>query len=362
MIYKRQYVQYNDLVFDDAEMISADDFSVSFKDNATEYSYGHGSYAPMKSQTGLVQASSVSLTITLKMGKLPCDQIEFYPDFARDQLFKAGKLWAVHNNHIEWAFAYITSFSEHQDTRHDTVEIDVDFALPEGYWHKADVLRTFLIPYNKCDAMDCSDYHRINYSERGCCSCVRPVHDQCGCCCEEVTQDMALVYHIEDLDKFSGCDVPYKLKYDCLAADKFFCGIDSRFTLGQKFCSVCGSVIAGTYYSDTNLPTDNITITIHGKVKDPRIEINDNVNVIKGEYEGTLTINPDGSVYLSDGDRCPDCNPECTVTLLDPSVWEIPEGNSYGWEIHHGNNSVIIEPNACCGTVCAYIDADSITL
>lgn len=349
MVYGRRYVQYNDLVFDEAEMITSDSFSASFKDNSTEYSYGHGSYAPLKSKTGLVRSASVSLTLTLRMAKLPCDQREFYQDFAKDQLFEAGKLWAVHGNHLEWAFAYITSYNETNGPRSNTVEIDVDFALPEGYWHRADLKKTFLIPYNHCDVLECHGYRKP--LQNGCCACDKPVIAQCDCCCEEVTEDMALLHHQDEIGDFFGCEVPYQIKYDCIAADNFF-------DLGQRFCSECGGVIAGIYYSDTNLPTDNIKIVIHGKVKNPRIEINGNLNIINGEYEGTLVINPDGSIWHSTDISCTDCD----TTLIDPGVWEIPTGNTYGWEIHHGNNQVIIETNACCGTVCAYIDADSITL
>lgn len=357
MIYKRQYVQYNDLVFDEAEMISADDYSVSFKDYSADYSFGHGSYAPLKSKTGLVRASSVSLTITLRMNKLPCDQREYYPEFAKDQLLEAGKLWALHGNHLEWAFAYVTSYSESQDSRNDTVEIDVDFALPEGIWHKADKLRTFLLPYSKCDIFDCRDYHSVNPCRDGCCMCHKVNTDQCNCCCDDVTEDMALCYHMDELDAFLGCDPPFRIKYDCVAADNFFGDFLGNTHIGQQICSECGGTIAGMFYSETNLPTDNVRIILHGHVKDPYIEINDNGNIIHGEYEGTLVINPDGSVYHTPKNGCKDCD-----NLVEASAWEIPEGMSYGWEIHHGNNSVVVESNVCCGTVCVYIDADAITL
>lgn len=357
MRYTRHYIQYNDLVFDEAEMVSADDFSASFKSNSREYSYGHGSYYPLKSSSGYVRSGSVSLTITLNMKKLPCEVREFYPDFVKDQLFTAGKLWALHGNHLEWAYAVVSSYGEVQDSRRDELEIEVDFDLPEGYWHKADKLRTFLIPFDRCDFMDCYDYHKINPCKDNCCNCSKPIGNYCMCCCDEVTEDMALCHHMDELDSFLECYIPFRIKYDCVAAEEFYGDYLGNTHIGQKMCVQCGGTISGIYYSDTNLPTDNVRIVLHGEVKDPYIEINGNGNTIRGEYSGTLIINPDGTIYHRTENGCDTCE-----ETVDVGKWEVPPGNIYGWEIHHGNNQVVIETHVCCGTVCAYIDADSITI
>lgn len=53
MIYKRHYIQYNDLVFDEVDMVDEDDYSVSFKTFDSEYGFTHGSYAPYKHRGSL---------------------------------------------------------------------------------------------------------------------------------------------------------------------------------------------------------------------------------------------------------------------------------------------------------------------
>ena len=95
-----------------------------------------------------------------------------------------------------------------------------------------------------------------------------------------------------------------------------------------------------------------ITILINGHVVNPYIEINGNGNLIKGEYD-RLTIYPDGTV-TSGYDNC--------ESELSVDKWVIPQGMDYGWEMHQGNNRVIIELGDCCQTACAYIMVDSLTI
>ena len=98
-----------------------------------------------------------------------------------------------------------------------------------------------------------------------------------------------------------------------------------------------------------------MTITIVGDVKNPWITINDNTNIIEGEYSGKLIIEPNGDVYS----QANDC---CAPVLLDPSVWTRPKGMDYGWTVYPGMNSISVYTNVCCGMVCVYIDAAAITI
>lgn len=349
MIYKRHYLQFNDLVFDSYDMISEDDTDVSFKTNSTSYTYIHGSYMPFKSEYAIAEETKVSITIYLRMKKLPCDKRPFYRSFAVSELLKHGKLWAVQDNTLVWAYASITNYSEQNSARNDEIEIDVDFVLPEGIWHKADKQKTFLVPFDVCDFMDCYNYHELNPCDvsGNCCDCGEVKGTDC-CCCDSITEDMALCY--ADVSQFYECINPYKIIYNCIMADKF-AGCD---LLGERMCSECGAIV-GKYYSDTDLPTKNVTIILKGNVKDPIITINGNTNQIKGEYSNVLEIDPDGSIYNYHlgGAKC---------EPLDISVWNVPEGMDFGWTIHQGNNQITISPGDCCGTVCAYIQADSITI
>lgn len=354
--YTKQYVQFNNLVFDHVDMLTADDPSVSFKRNETPYTFKHGDFSPHHSRQLLAESYTFSMTITLNMKKLPCEERRFYTNFAISELSKIGRLWAVRGEELLWAWAELDKFSEIEDSAKGTFGIDVDVYIPEGIWHKADLQRTFLQPWDICDFMDCYDYKDlqpcVGDGAGGCCDCAEEFDAGCDCCgCDSLSREMALCYHKDELARAYTCNgLRYKIVYDCEAAERFF-GNLTHF-LGQKLCTDCG-FIGGKIYSNSDLDTNNLKIRINGAVKDPYIEINGNANQIKGEYE-YLEINSDGSVYSG-------CDPNC-LTLLDVGKWVIPKGNVYGWTLHPGNNRVLIDLNKCCGTTCAYFELDPITL
>lgn len=356
MNYGKRYIQFNDLVFDSVDMISADDLTVSTKRNETEYTYRHGSYVPHKSRYFLAEAAEFSMTITLKMRRLPCEVRRFYPDFVKTQLSQVGRLWAVSNNTLIWAWAELSSFGESQNPKKDTLEYDVEVFLPEGVWHKADPKKTFLHPWDICDFMDCYGYKDVGDCD--CCTTCGDTKDAgCLCCeCNGVSEDMALCHHMKDLQGYYTCMADYRIVYDCEAAERFNNSISNY--LGQKMCSDTG-LISGLLYSNTDIDSDYVKIRIHGKVRNPRITINGNTNQIQGEYDNLL-INPDGSVEYWE-----DC---CDHQLADVENWSVlrDEGMTYGWTIHPGNNSVMIETGTCCddycgGAVCAYIETDPLS-
>lgn len=370
MYYKRRYIQYNDLVFGGVDVIDEDDYNVSFKSFSSEYGFGHGSYAPWKG--AFVRSGSVSLTIILRMKQLPCEDRPFYVRFAKSQLTKPGRLWAIQDNRLIWAWAYPSGYSESTRSKKDELEIDVNFDIPEGVWHKADKLKTFLVPFAVCDFMDCYDYHEIDPCNPFCCDCGRepkgigkcyPTDFSCcgcpgeySCCgdCDQVSEENALCY-FKDLQDFYDCDGGgFKIIYSCAAADKFFGDFLKDEHPGQKFCATCGDAASGILYSDTDIPTEGVKITIHGKVKDPYIEINGNGNSILGEYDGVLEVRPDGSVY-NYVEGCEKCDP------LPVDVWSIMPGMSYGWTVDQGKNRVLIDGGSCC-SYCAWIEVDALTI
>lgn len=347
MRYKRHYIQFNDLVFDEYDMVGENDSSTSFKVSDSEYSFGNGSYSPMKAERNYVAAGSVSFTLTLRMNKLACDERKYYRRFAVSELSKNGRLWAVQDNTLIWAWGRVTSLSEGGGT--DRVELDLDISLPEGVWHKADKLRTFLVPYNRCEFMDCYGYKDLDP-----CDCCSPkVESPQDCCCDCPTKEMALCYH-KDLQDLYDCDLKYKVVYDCLSGEDYF-GFENGVHIGQKLCTEYnGSLISGQFYSDTDIDTD-VKITLIGTFSDPYIEVNGNGNFIEGDFTGQLSINPNGEVYYLDENGCEE-------ELLDVSAWKIPSDMTYGWTVHPGNNSLLIETHNCCGFVCAFVEDDPLTI
>lgn len=363
MYFEKRYLQFNDLVFDGYDMISESSEPVSIKaPSSTAYSYGHGSYSPTKSDYVFIGESQVSMTITLKLKKIPCSYREQYVRFAEQELLKPGKLWAIKNGEIIWTFARVNNINPILSGRRDEVEYDVEFVVPSGVWYKADKQKTFLLPYDVCSLMDCkgfADYNPIANSRGSDDVCQISednkieMDERCGCCCsDEPTADMALGFHLNELQAFYSCDTPYQLKYDCILAEQF--NLNPAF---GKMLSASKGVISGRFYSDTDLPTDDVVITLYGDSVNPRITINGNTNIIEGEYGGKLEIHANGDVYYSES-NC--CEPE----LLDPSVWVIPEGNTYGWKVNPQFNGIVAELNTCDsvhGLQRLYIDHTAIT-
>ena len=390
MRYERRYIQYNDLVFDGYEMLNEYDASnVSFKVNTYPYSFRHGSYAPFKSSHVLVDESSVSITLWLKEKKLPCEQRPFYRSFVIEQLSKHGKLWAVQDNTLVWAYATVTNYSEMVEHYNGKVGIDIDFMLYEGVWHKADKQKTFIHPYDLCTYLDCYDYKQYQPCDilvpLDCCGtsggsaivgeaivgeaviggggsshpiCLtrqpEPEHSKycCECDCDKVTEDMALCYHLDELqDVYKYCsDFGFKVVYDCDAAERFF------NILGQELCTdAChNGVLAGKIYSETDIPTSGVTVTLVGKMHNPYVEINGNGNWIAGDYDGRLRIQSNGDVYYENGCHCDD--------PLPPDVWQKPADMVYGWTILPRYNRVVVNLGACCGRACAYFNIDNLTI
>ena len=366
MYYEKRYLQFNDLVFDGYDMISEFDEPLQYKGSSTPYSYRHGSYRAFKSDFLYVSERQVNMTITLKMKKIPCEYRRWYAQFAERELGKPGRLWAIKNNEIIWAIAAVNNIRPVNNGRQDEVVWDVEFVIPGGVWHKADKQKTFVLPYDVCTLMDCKGFENYDPCEQPCVDCCNKCieknsphesRDRCDCCCGgDLKEYMSLCFHQQELQAFYGCDTPYQLVYDCEAAERF----NKADAFGQKICAehACdNSVISGRFYSETDIPTHDITVTLVGSFLNPWIKINGNVNVIEGEYHGKLIITPSGDVYSQPSDCC---EPQ----LLDPSVWGIPKGYEYGWTVNPGINSIVVYTNSCCsqsGIPCVYIDHTAIT-
>lgn len=156
MYYDKRYLQFNNLVFDGYDMISSTDEQVTYKEaNSQSYSFTHGSYMPYKSDFLYVNSGSVSMTLTFWLKKIPCDDRPFYLKFVDQELSRPGKLWAIKNGEVMWAYASVRSKHPIVTGEPFKAEYDIEFTLPEGVWHKADKQRTFVLPYNVCTMMEC---------------------------------------------------------------------------------------------------------------------------------------------------------------------------------------------------------------
>lgn len=358
MIYGRKYLQYNNLVIDEYDVIADTSTKVDFKLSEQERPFGHGSYVVHKSDFAFAEPFEVTLTVRLSMRKLPCEYRPYYPRYAITELTRYGKLWAIQNGELIWAYADIVGITEQRSRRTNYLEYVVDFRCYEGVWHKANKQKTFLLPYNPCMFMECMGYRTLQpcLEEGDCCeSCKNREAEHiwrdnmCCCCSDSVLKDMALCYHLNELERFyDECVLPWQIVYDCSKGAEFFGEI------GQKICAkdACSNIVAGRIYVEGDIPTESMRIKITGGVNGASITINGNTNIISGEYDG-LYLTESGDVYaISD----------CCETLIDPAAWVVPAGQGYGWRLYPGENSVVVNTNDCCGMSCVYIDADNLTI
>lgn len=349
----RQYVQFNDLVFDSTDVISEASYKQSTKTETEEYSYGHGNYVNFKSSQQFLTEGDLSMTINIDYRKYRREERKYLKDFIKLNLIKAGRIWAIEDNKILWAYAYVTDFSDDYYKFKGHISFDIELKLYEGVWHIADPRRTYLIPYSTCNFLECYDFRDDTNCGDCCVNCVKPMEEDCASClchCDDLVKENSLcVIGRNILDEFMRCGESFLLVYDCKRSEEFF-GEDSY---GKKIykADVCKSTIAGQFYSGTILDTTNIDIRIEGKFQNPEISINGNRIRLIGDYDGTITIDRSGSVMYSKGDCCPfeevDLN---NVEILDDFLFTVK----------HGMNNAIVK-NSCCEMASIYIYVYEIT-
>ena len=349
----RRYVQFNDLVIDSADMLSSASYKQNSKTESEEYSYGHGSYVNFKSPQQFLTEGDLSLTISVDYRKYRREERKFLKDFIKLNLIKPGRIWAIEDNKILWAYAYVTDFSEEYEKYKGHLSVDIDLKLFEGVWHITDPRRTYLIPYSTCDFLECYDFRDIEDCQDCCVACKKPMEEDCASClchCGDLVKENSLcVLSKKIIDDFMRCGESFLLVYDCKRSEDFF-GKDSY---GKRIfkSDVCKSTIAGQFYSGTILDTTDVDIRLEGSFTDPIIEINRNKIQLLGDYNGIITIDRTGTVMYSKGECCPfeevDLN---NVNILD----------DFQFTVHHGMNSAIVK-NSCCQMASIYIYVDEIT-
>lgn len=353
MRYQRKYIQFGDLVMDGYDMLESADLSGGFKTQTREYSFTHGDYAAFKRPQQFAQRQALSATLKLDLRKINCELRDTYRDYIYMELSKPARLWAVQGGQLVWAWAFVDDFSEVYTYERNMFNIDVNFVIFEGVWHKADTRKTFLKPFDVCNFLES---HYIEQDEcPHCCVCDDSHKEPCPACaadCDFLMDEYALCSNLDKIPKMYGeCMDGYQIIYSCMAGEKLF----GDKSLGQKMCQKesCYSIIAGQFVSDTVLETDDVTITLIGAALNPYITINGNTMRLMGEYKGRLTLYPNGDIYY-EGNEC------CPGEWIGADKIVIPDGSSFGFIVHRGNNSVIIDTNECCVLTCAYIKAAGI--
>lgn len=354
------YLQFNDLVIDNYDMLSSADENVDFKTQTYPYSFGDGSAAIFKDETVFAAEQSISLTLRLDVSKLQCDEYDIYFEYVQHNLFRPGKLWALQGSDLLVANAFISSYGEPYTDNDSNFVINVDFTIPSGTWMLVNPLKIFLKPYSPCTFNDCMEYIQDTSCKGACNTCNTGNRQEtcykCICECEYLTED----YNYCNLKRnalvkwHERCGDSYKIMYNCIAANRVW-GEESL--LGERICSQAPShtFVSGTVYSRTVKNTDQVTITIIGYSKNPIIEFNGRKIQINGTYNGILTIPPSMSAYFQS-----DYN--CEMIYIDANNINIITGSNYGFIAHHGNNSLFIQGTDCNNTTCAYVKIDAVRI
>lgn len=348
--YKR-YVQFNDLVIDSADMLTSASYKQDTKTETEEYSFGHGSYYRLPRPQQFLTEAELSITLHIDYRRVPKESRRFLKSFINLQLLKGGRIWAIQDDQLIWAYAFVTSFGEEYTHYKGFYSVDVDFILPEGIWHIADRQSTYLVPYDSCNFLDEYDFRDIPCEDSCCSSCgsENPNDDMCWDVCLEKENSLCELYGQPNIyDLFQNCGISQRIVYDCESARRFFDG-----NLGVKLSKedVCKSVIAGRIYSNTIIDTDNVEITLTGHWQNPTIQINGTSMTIYGEYDGTLKIHADGTVEYADKDCC-----KFEAVDFDNIAY-----SDYSFVIHHGENRVIVDGGCGCSAGSIYIKADALT-
>lgn len=345
----REIVQFNNLIVDSSDFLSVGEFSSDTKTPDHEYSFGHGSYVDLKRKQQFVSAQEFDSTLHIYYKNYPLDQRVYLKDYIKKQLIEFGRIWAIEDNKLLWAYAYVTNVSEAYESFKGYLSINVSFFIPEGVWHIADSRRTFIKEYDSCDIFACEDYRDV-YEDCDCCvDCRTKSHDNCeNCLCDCFEESDAICNQKDFIHRFKNCGKSLKITYDCTQAEKLF----GDKSWGQKICKqdICFSTVAGRFYSPTLLDTSGI-VMIEGSYNDPIVTINDISITIKGTYDGVLKIDPNGDVWYR-SDTC------CDFELIDMENVIFKDGK-LAFQIHQGMNRLIVE-NSCCNSACAYVRADNI--
>ncbi len=77
----RQYLQYNDIVIASAEELTSASLQWDTKIDTQEYSFGHGSYLPLKDDQLFLTEQELSLSLNIDYRLFPRDNRRFINDF-----------------------------------------------------------------------------------------------------------------------------------------------------------------------------------------------------------------------------------------------------------------------------------------
>ena len=361
----RRFIQYNDLVFSGTEAInSSPSETITTKYETTEYMFRNGSYWKITGDQVLLKDDKITLDISIRTTDWDMVNIQAHQDFIKDNLLTVGKLWAIDTGgQLIWCNAILDSYTPtYEWTMRDNgyLSFQVAFTNPDAVWHKADGYTTFLLPYADCNFVNMIASCFQNATCQAFCQTSRTLNGTCEDCakdCCELSKAISLCEVQGDmwLSFYQKCNSDYRIIHNCeLGRERF----GNERLWGESHCDACVDGAWSTkFYSDTVVESRDVTITLQGKFKDPRIMINDTMVKLKGTYDqGYLSISSTGLVQSF---SCPTdalCGEAEVVsnenlTLCD-NVW---------WHIKRGYNIISVD-GVTSESFCVFIDYERLTI
>ena len=307
----KRYIQYNDLVFPGRKSIDNQSESISLRENKVSRTFTNGSYVANKGNKLLVSDNTISLQIALKTSTWSEEHVQGHYDFIMEQLTTPGKLWAIQTGlQLVWCNAYCKSIQPTQEwslSDEGYLVFKVEFDNPDGVWYKADENRVYLEDYDNCDFLDMK---AECIGKTKCCSEPLICNTHCECCESKTTQMCDMIDYCtiqSDMsfinDFFEECSAKYRIVYNCEMCKQSGKSLKDLYL--HTICDGCvNDTMTGEFLSSTVLPSHKWNFAIMGQFKDPIIRVNDVDTVIKGKYNGVLSIDYTGKIKYAKSWEC----------------------------------------------------------
>lgn len=286
-VYSRKYLQFGNLVLDGERVIESS--STSFKLNLSERVSGNGSL-DMTCYPQFTENTTISLTITFPLVSLTSYHQQAYLSYIKRSLIGKQRLWAVDSGGmLVWAWAIMSSYSDIKTDNVNSFVISIEFNLPEGVWHIADLSKVHILPYDRCEfqrkpeccVQKCLDVNIPCKNEKPCSGCQSILK-----CLDDST-----LFCYSNVNLYYECRSEFKIEYVCRSNDR---NIFKNFGMGIPQNHI--NMITATFCSYTILK-GSVKVTLVGSFINPEIIINNQSMTIEGTYKGILVIDEKADVY-----------------------------------------------------------------
>lgn len=289
----RRYLQFGDLVFDGKRTVES--YSTSFNINLQSYLNGFGSYDNHASDIQKPQATSLSITVEFGFTKLSRTEQRNNLNYIKSALLGTKRLWAVEpGGQLIWTWAKMTNYSEPEERADSIFSVSIEFQIPSGCWHIADLSKVYVQEYDRCD-------FQANIGAgcgNNCLSSLVPTGEECTVCkaLEEALSEEDLFVN-QPANLYWECQADMQLVYSTLSlndADNLFANYSLCFRQAE------GKVLAGRFCSETTLE-GGVQFAFFGKYSNPTITVNEDSIAILGEYDGLILIDEFGNIGYYEG-------------------------------------------------------------